>query len=92
MSNDEAEKAARKYASGYGHGATIPKRMHKDICDGIEFVQHVAFLAGREHFIDHELPKLLELARDGIGTESLYNDYTHTIEEIVAMTKKESTE
>lgn len=56
MSNDverseseaEAEKAAREYAGGYGHGFTIPSRMHKDIRDGLELVKHVAFLAGIE--------------------------------------------
>lgn len=48
MSSDEAEKAAKSYATGHGHGGTIPARLYRDIVDGLEFVQHVAFLAGVE--------------------------------------------
>jgi hypothetical protein len=63
--------------------------MHKDICDGIEFVQYLSFLAGRDHFIDNELPKLLELAREMVPDEVCDIEvFTHTIEEIIAMVKK----
>ena len=77
------EERAREYANGYGHGATIPKRMHKDICDGIALVQHVAYLAGRADFIKNELPKLLEMARIGYGGE-----FDYEIPDLLAMAVK----
>ncbi len=49
MTSDNDKKAAEEYATGYGHGTTLSKRMLKDIKDGVAFEQEQAFLRGCEH-------------------------------------------
>jgi hypothetical protein len=59
---------AEQYASGYGHGATIPKRMYGDICDGIAFISEVAFAAGAR-FVLEEARKKAHRPRSGSPTQ-----------------------
>ena len=44
-----------------------------------------AFLAGRADFIKHELPKLLEMAREGMIYEG---GFTYLVAELIAMAEK----
>ena len=82
----EAEKAAREYAEE--HAVRTDGGGWQETYD--HTAQEAAVLAGREHFINPELPKLLEMARENEWTRlDGYVEYTHTIEEIIAMTKKE---
>jgi hypothetical protein len=48
MTNDKQtpEEAAREYASGYGHGASISKKLLAAIRKELELERHVAFEAG----------------------------------------------
>lgn len=60
--------------------------------DGDQGHNHVdiakeAFLAGRVDVIKHELPKLLELAREGI-IDSSGLDFDYSIERLLAMAEK----